>query len=279
MGAELKRYRIVKADGSETRPYRLLGAMVAAGHRLKRGAGPFTVTRTGWYKHPRLRRREALRHIRAMLKTILVQEHVTAADKSGKQVLDVKRVRNAEAYQNPLRDCAGLMGLRQDQGVDYSVTQNSPVYAVGPGVITVYRTSSGWPWDATHADGGAYIAYELTDGPAKGLYVYDAEHIKLNPRLHVGSKVDANTVIATHLPGFANCEMGWAGSDSHYGYGKGDAPEAVECYQEGMRTAAGDNFDKFMQALGAPAGLIEGRPIRCPLPAKYPKASTWKDKV
>ncbi len=176
---------------------------------------------------------------------------------------DYPGINPATIYANPLRDVRGLGGLRQDMGVDYD--GQGPVYAVGPGVIKVYNTHSGRP-------GGAYIAYELTDGAARGKTIYFAENLTLSRNLHVGSKVDAVTVIATLHSSFPHCETGWA---ERSGY----SPLALSTggYREGQRTAAGDNFDKFMRALGAPNGLTEGRSIVGHLPSSYP--SRWKGKV
>jgi hypothetical protein len=166
-------------------------------------------------------------------------------------------------YKNPIRDYHGLKAGRIDQGVDYSATADSPIYAMGHGVITIYRPVSGWPGKGGAA-GGAYIAYKLSNGPAKGQYVYYAENITLNPNLKVGDKVTRDTKIATQHPEFANCETGWASASSN-----GYSPEAYGCYSEGDLTGAGKNFDKLMQVLGAPAGLVEGRTVKCPLPASY----------
>lgn len=263
-------------DGDKVGPEGKAAVLRAAAARLIVGTGPFTVIRNGEYKHPGLRRLEALRVLNGILGSIGVDADVVVRNDKG-VVFRATRVKPEPLYDDPFRHAAGVHGLRQDQGVDYSVSQRSPVYAVGPGKVTVYRETSGWPWDSTHADGGAYIAYEITEGPAKGLFVYDAEHIVLNEHLKVGSRVNKDTVIAYHLTGFANCEMGWAGSASHYGYGPGDAPEAVNEYNEGERTRAGDNFDLFLRALGTVAGLTEGRGISGTLPKKYPRS--WKDRV
>jgi hypothetical protein len=252
-------------------PVTLSALMSVAGRRLKSGQGMFTITREEWYRHPKCTQDVALRMIREMAESGPLRSQVRIDDKSGVTILHF-RPHQAFVYDNPLRDCVGVRGLRQDQGVDYAVSKRSPVYAIGPGVVTIYRPTSGWPLDINHSDGGAYIAYKLTEGPAAGLYVYDAEHIEMNTNLGVGSHLEADTVIANHQPGYANCEMGWASSETN-----GYSPQASGCYQEGNRTAAGDNFDKFMQALGAPAGLKEGRSIRCPLPSKYPR--TWDDRV
>jgi len=272
-------------DGSPSRPLGLTHTMVAAARRIVAGHGPFTLTRSDWYKHPELHRLEMLRMLKKMLPTLHYDEFVNIRDHTSKATHDVhtgvdgnivfhvKRAQPEPKYKNPLRDCIGLRPLREDMGVDYSVSAVSPVYAVGPGVVTIYRTSTGWPWTSQSGGGGQYIAYKLTDGPAKGLFIYDAEHIVLNPKLKVGDKVDADTVIAHHQPGFANCEMGWA-KPSDNGY----TPVAYGTYSEGQRTAAGVNFDAFMVALGAPKGLTEGRGISGSA-IGLPSAASWGSKV
>lgn len=258
-------------DDEVNEPVSLETLLTIAERRLNREEGMFSITREEWYRHPKCTRADALTMLKQMARSGPLKSQVRVDNESGTTILHF-RPHQFSIYENPLRDCTGLSPRRQDQGVDYAVSKRSPVYAIGPGVVTIYRTTSGWPLDLKHSDGGAYIAYKFTEGPAEGLYVYDAEHIVLNPDLKVGSHVNADTVVADHLPGFANCEMGWASSETN-----GYSPEANGCYEGGWRTAAGDNFDKFMRALGAPAGLTEGRHIKCPLPSKYPR--TWDDKV
>jgi hypothetical protein len=266
-----RRFTYVKTSGARSDPVSRARILLVASRLMVAHAGPFTVFRAEGYKHPGLQRVAALERIAAMTRNVIVGERITARDKHGELVFDARREK-LSPYANPLRDCVGIRGLREDQGVDYSVTQRSPVYAIGPGIITIYRPTSGWPWDPTHADGGAYIAYKLTEGPAAGKYVYDAEHIQLVTGLKVGDVVSSAMVIAHHLPGFANCEMGWA-LPSNQGY----SPLAVGYYREGDRTAAGANFDDFMTELGAPAGLTEGRAIRGTNPADFPKS--WAGQV
>jgi hypothetical protein len=264
-------FEVRKLDGTGwLKPRGLRRTMLTARLRLHPGAGHFTVDRIttdgGHYHHKDLRRGRALRVLRAILREINVDAGASVRNKKNRVVFHAERVRPPVQvlYQNPLRSCAGVRGLRIDQGVDYSVTERSPVYAIGAGVVTVFRPSSGWPWDENHKTGGSYIAYKLTEGPLKGLYVYDAEHITLH-NLNVGSRVNANTVIAYHLPGYANCEMGW-GLPSNQGY----SPLANNYYIEGDRTAAGESFNRFMRSLGAPSGLTEGRSVVGRNPAGYP---------
>jgi len=250
-------------------------AMDAAGRQVVVGEGTFNVVR-GEYSHPGLERAKALKILQAILSERLdVDERVSVrAQAVDRVVFAVKRVEPVADWRNPLRDAVGVFGLRQDQGVDYGVRAPSPVYAIGPGVVTVYRTDTGWPWGQGKTppdDHGAYIAIKLDSIPdgmvAKDLYVYDAERIILNRDLNVGSRVDADTVIAVHQTSFANCEMGWAAPQSN---GYDPLAQFTGGYTEGHRTWAGDDFDKMMRLLGAPDGLVQGRDIDGHAPANWP---------
>jgi hypothetical protein len=171
-------------------------------------------------------------------------------------------------YKNPFRACIGLSPLRIDMGVDFSVTKASPIYSIGFGrVVRLDRGDASWP-------GGRYIAIRFARGKHKGRVYYLAEDrrfpgkIRQGNRLRplkVGSGVAPWTKIATLLPEFPNCETGWARNDAGANY----PPLAYGCYREGDRTAAGDSFSEFLHDLGAPRGLTQGRPTRCPLPAVW----------
>lgn len=264
----MRQFERKRADGWSN-PRGKTELLAEAAKRVVAGTGPFDVVRADYYHHRDLNRFRALRVLAAVVGRLERHEQVTVSKGNGEEVFRCRRVKNTDLYKNPLRDVTGLRGLRQDMGVDYSTTADSPVYAIGPGIIRRFDKTSTWPWDASHPDGGGMIVYELTDGPGKGKHVYLAEKITLNGNLKVGDRVTADTRIASLHPGFANCEMGWA--DARL------TAMAVGCYREGARTAAGDNFDKLMQALGSVAGLAEGRAISCALPSGWPK--TWADKV
>ena len=157
-------------------------------------------------------------------------------------------------YANPLRSVEGLSPERIDSGVDYAGV--GPVYAIGNGVVlNVYAAD--WP-------GGTFIAYQLSDGPAKGLVVFTAED--LNPQVSVGSTVTANTVIGQMYGGPHGIEIGWADGSR--------IPNAMARssgqYDGGNSTAFGYNFSRFLQALGAPGGILQSKPTGT-LPTGWPQ--------
>jgi hypothetical protein len=160
----------------------------------------------------------------------------------------------ATPYKNPLRGIQGLTPERIDQGVDYA--GSGPLYSIGNGtVLEVYN--SGWP-------GGAFIAVRLSDGPAAGEVVYEAENI--TPHVRVGQSVTPDTVLGTLNAGFPHLEIGW-GSPKYIGesywaqlYGR---------YPDNCSTSFGINFNQLLVSLGAPSGLAEAT---CPggLPSGFP---------
>lgn len=257
-----QRYTYRRPGGGAVVDVSLARLMEAAASHVVLGQGRFDIVKDDHYHHPNLKRKRAIQVALGMAKEIHVGHHVKIVGDKGVEFA-FHRVANQVLYDNPLRDCVGLFAERIDEGVDYGVRKDSPVYAIGPGRIITYRESTGWPGDNS-PDGGAYIAYVLTDGPAEGFASYDAEHITLNPRLKVGDHVDKDTVIATHHPGFANCEMGW--DSGKPGYDTPLANTAPNHYTEGDRCALGDNYSDLLKALGAPAGLTTGRSTKGTVP-------------
>jgi hypothetical protein len=152
-------------------------------------------------------------------------------------------------YRDPLRSVSNLVPERVDMGVDYSGI--GPLYAIGPGVITnVYN--SGWP-------GGTFIGERLTAGPYAGKYVYAAEDIA--PSVSVGQKVTANTVIGRLYGGPEGIELGFAAKPGTGTTMAAAAGQAASGPDPGARpTAYGEAFNKFLQSLGAPAGILNGQP-------------------
>jgi hypothetical protein len=158
-------------------------------------------------------------------------------------------------YYNPLRGLTSLWPQEVDQGVDYCAS--GPIYALGDGVVAnVY--SSGWP-------SGVFISYRLTSGPAKGLYVYDAEDV--TPTVSVGERVTPTTIVG-QLHDAATClETGWA-----------DPPGPIQHAAAHLEfngknsTAYGLNFNTLLVALGSRPGLPQPDGLPGSLPAHWP---TW----
>ena len=161
-------------------------------------------------------------------------------------------------YQDPLRTVSGLTPERVDQGVDYA--GSGPIYAIGDGVV-LNTTNSGWP-------GGAFIAYQLSDGPAAGDIVYVAENVV--PRVTVGQQVNSDTVVGTLLDTFPHLETGWAnppGTGESLARAMGQWSTAAEI--DSLPTAYGANFSQLLTMLGAPAGVMMG-PVQGAMPAGWP---------
>ena len=165
------------------------------------------------------------------------------------------------AYQNPLRAITNLYGQRVDQGVDFDGTGD--VYAIGSGTVTnVYN--SGWP-------NGTFINYQLSNGPAKGFFVYVAEDC--TPKVTIGQVVTTNTVLCTMFNGPNGIEMGWGA----YNNGQSEAALLNEWNSSQDSTGMGVNFLNLLQALGLK--LTGGsntitQPVQTQgMPANYP---TWQ---
>jgi hypothetical protein len=161
-------------------------------------------------------------------------------------------------YRNPLRAVSGLIPERVDQGVDYA--GSGPIYAVGDGVV-LNTTNSGWP-------GGAFISYQLLDGPAQGLIVYVAENVV--PQVSIGAQVTCSTVLGTLINAWPNLEIGWADPP-----GLGDAAARAAGQwsaandANNIPTAFGENFSQLLDALGAPPGISYAAPVGS-LPTGWP---------
>jgi murein DD-endopeptidase MepM/ murein hydrolase activator NlpD len=179
---------------------------------------------------------------------------VMASEPAPSIVLPVPTRVSSHGYANPFRSVGGLTPERIDEGVDYAGV--GPVYAVGNGVV-LSTYGSGWP-------GGTFIAYQLSDGPARGLVVYVAED--LNPQVSVGSAVTANTVIGQMYGGPHGIETGWADGSA--------IPNAMARsygqYHGGNSTAFGDNYSRFLQSVGAPSGILQNDPTGT-LPSGWPQ--------
>ncbi len=160
-----------------------------------------------------------------------------------------------DGYYNPLRAVMSLLPQEVDQGVDYC--GSGPVYALGDGVV-VNDYEPQWP-------GGVFISYRLSNGPAKGLYVYLAENV--TPAVKVGQRVTPTTVIGVMHDATTCIETGWADPPS--------SPERAEGHVEyngKNSTAFGLNFNSLLESLGARPGLPQPFGPPGPLPASWP---TW----
>jgi murein DD-endopeptidase MepM/ murein hydrolase activator NlpD len=162
---------------------------------------------------------------------------------------------SSAGYANPLRSISALSSERVDQGVDYS--GYGPIYAVGDGVV-VCTVNAGWP-------GGTFIVYQLTDGPASGLYAYAAEDI--NPEVSPGESVTPNTVLGQMYEGPEGIETGWAD-----GSALGETMAAAAGQFDGDNsTAFGYNFSQLLESVGAPGGILQNNPPTGSLPANWPQ--------
>lgn len=158
---------------------------------------------------------------------------------------------NDGSYTNPFKG-ARVGQSRIDEGVDYSVY--GPIRAVGAAQIMFIGSYSGF---------GTYLAYELIDGPQKGKRIFVAEGIR--PVVSRLQKVAKGEKIAQGVGGI---EMGWAQggptflpyAQTHGGY-----------HPDGVRTAAGVDFNHFMVSLGVISGRPDtGAPGKLPILGHYP---------
>ena len=160
-----------------------------------------------------------------------------------------------DGYLNPLRQVAALVPQEIDQGVDYC--GSGPVFAIGDGVVRNVFASD-WP-------GGVFIAYQLSNGPAKGLVVYVAEDV--TPEVTIGERVTPLSVVGIVHDAATCMETGWANASAPNGH------VAAHLEFNGKNsTAYGLNFSSLLQKLGARPGLTQ--PLGAPgtLVAGWP---TW----
>jgi hypothetical protein len=145
---------------------------------------------------------------------------------------------SSSGYVDPFRNVKNLGTSRVDEGVDF--TGSGPVTALGNGTV-LNTTNSGWP-------GGTFIVYQLSDGPAKGKYVYMGENCN-NIQVHIGETVTTNTVLCDMVDAKPYIETGWAD-----GSALGDAM-AKSVYIElpssaSYSTAYGQNFRDLLTSVG-----------------------------
>jgi murein DD-endopeptidase MepM/ murein hydrolase activator NlpD len=163
-------------------------------------------------------------------------------------------INSSSGYANPFRAVSGLVPERIDQGVDYAGF--GPVYAIGDATV-VWTVGNGWP-------GGTFIAYQFTDGPARGLVAYLAEDVE--PSVQVGQTVSSGTVIGQMYEGPNGIETGWANPAA--------LPDTMARtfgqFNGSNSSAFGVNFSQFLQSLGAPGGIQNSAPSGV-LPAGWPQ--------
>lgn len=153
------------------------------------------------------------------------------------------------AYVNPLRG-AKVMAERIDQGVDYAGSGN--LVAVGAARIAYVGTeNTGWP--------GAFLEYQLLEGPNAGCYVYYAEGVTPQPGLRVGQTVSAGQAIATIIQGFpSGIEVGWAAGRGTKSYAALTSHWTASDDEENHATDPGKRFSRLIASLGGPPGKTEG---------------------
>ena len=191
----------------------------------------------------------------------------------------------AASYVNPLSALSGLRAARIDQGVDY-YSSGGNILAVGDGRVK-YAARSGSGWNP----GGAFIEYQLTDGPGSGLWVYVAECINL---IVTGGTVRAGQAIASMN---TKCSISGSGCSTfciETGWGcstKGvlDSAEAGQyCTNQDqgnytVATGYGCNFNNMLKSLRAPSGTGNCATAlnKPPVPSTWPRwtcmVTAWTD--
>ena len=152
-------------------------------------------------------------------------------------------------YVDPLLHAA-VTPERIDQGVDYAGT--GTLASLGAAKVTYVATSNtGWP--------GAFIEYQLSDGPDRGCYVYYAEGVNPMPGLRVGTRIRAGQAIATIIPGWSSgVELGWGAGASTRTYAAKMRQWSARKDSDSIASAAGRSFSSMVASLGGPAGKVEG---------------------
>jgi hypothetical protein len=153
------------------------------------------------------------------------------------------------SYVNPLAH-ASLTAKRIDQGVDYS--GSGTLTAIGPARIShIETTNTGWP--------GAFIDYQLLDGPDAGCFVYYAEGVTPAPGLHVGQVLRAGQAVAILVPtASSGIEIGWASGHGAISYAAKAGQWSSAHESDDIPSAAGLYFSALIASLGGPPGKVEG---------------------
>ena len=164
--------------------------------------------------------------------------------------LGAPRSGSLRGYVNPLASAA-VQPRRIDQGVDYA--GSGTLTAIGAGtVVEVARTDTGWP--------GAFIEYQLADGPAAGCFVFYAEGVIPAPALRAGQAVRAGQPIATLIPDYsAGIEIGWGSGIGTGTYAAQFGTWTSTDDEDSIPTEAGKSFSALVAALGGPPGKIAAK--------------------
>jgi hypothetical protein len=150
---------------------------------------------------------------------------------------------------NPLAG-ASVTPERIDQGVDYA--GSGTLGAIGAAKISYVGTSdTGWP--------GAFIEYQLLDGPDAGRYVYYAEGVSPVAGLHVGETISAGQPVANLIPGWSTgIEIGWGSGIGTETYAAANGQWTTTMDANSVATPAGESFSALVASLGGPPGIVEG---------------------
>jgi hypothetical protein len=140
---------------------------------------------------------------------------------------------------NPLAN-ASVSPERIDMGVDYAGAGTAT--SIGRAEVNFVGTKgTGWP--------GAFIEYQLLNGPDTGRYVYYAEGVRPAAGVYVGRVLQPGQAVAYLIPGWSSgIEIGW-------GSGIGTSTLAQKLGESTFPTAAGENFSALMASLGGPHGI------------------------
>jgi murein DD-endopeptidase MepM/ murein hydrolase activator NlpD len=161
----------------------------------------------------------------------------------------------AGGYANPFAHVPSghLVPERIDMGVDYADDSPDPILALGDAVVTYAGPDPGWY--------GESVNYTLTDGSYAGRYVYVAE--SLTPTVHTGQRVLAGQEVAAFAePNTHGIETGWAAGPGLVVAKASTLDQQAHGEDPGdNRTYCGNSFSALLAQLGAPPGLIEGRPV------------------
>lgn len=169
-------------------------------------------------------------------------------------------------YLNPFRDLKNSHPMRLDGGFDYGGQPNGegPVYAVGNAkIVGVKTTGSGWPGFGTDKS-GAYILYQLLDGPAKDKFIYIAEDC--TPLVKTDDIVTHDTAVCNYKDQGTHLEIGWG--NGRFGYVEwSDYPGAANNFASN----SGQDISRFLQRLNVKPGIVEGALSTKQPPPDWPK--------